>query len=103
MNDQAVSLMLCGCAGALLGAFFFGGLWYTVDRGLRSGMGAAWFLGSLVIRTAGVLGGFYLFTGFAGERLMACLGGFVAVQLLVGVVNRRTGPGKEASNHEDKP
>ena len=32
MSDAAM-LALAGCAGMLLGAAFFGGLWWTVRRG----------------------------------------------------------------------
>ena len=38
-------------AGALLGAFFFGGLWWTVQKGVTSEQPALWFLGSLLLRT----------------------------------------------------
>ena len=40
------------CAGALLGVFFFGGLWWTVQKGVASERPAFWFLGSLLVRTA---------------------------------------------------
>ncbi|MFT5934619.1 MAG: F1F0 ATPase subunit 2, partial [Hydrogenophaga sp.] len=43
----AVSLL----AGAALGGVFFGGLWWTVQRGANSPSPARWFLGSFVLRT----------------------------------------------------
>ena len=50
MSDiLAVALALS--AGALLGAFFFGGLWWTVQKGVTSERPTLWFFGSLVTRT----------------------------------------------------
>jgi hypothetical protein len=34
--NETVILVLAGSAGVLLGVFFFGGLWWTVRRGLSS-------------------------------------------------------------------
>ena len=59
MNDL-LALALAFVAGALLGAFFFGGLWWTVQKGVASERPAVWFLGSLLLRTAVILAGFYL-------------------------------------------
>ena len=41
--------------GALLGLFFYGGLWWTVLRGLSSSQPALWFLVSMGLRV-GVVG-----------------------------------------------
>ena len=42
-------LALALLAGRLLGAFFFGGLWWTVQKGVTSENPALWFLGSLLL------------------------------------------------------
>lgn len=68
-------------AGLGLGAFFFGGLWWTTRKALVSGRPAAWFMGSFVVRTGVTLGGFYLVAGDHWERLAACLFGFVAARM----------------------
>ena len=70
-------------AGALLGTFFFGGLWWTVQQGLTSEWPAVWFLGSLLIRTVVVLGGFYLVSQGNWQRLAVCLVGFVIARFVV--------------------
>jgi hypothetical protein len=36
MMNETVILVLAGSAGLLLGAIFFGGLWWTVRKGLSS-------------------------------------------------------------------
>jgi F1F0 ATPase subunit 2 len=82
MNDAAI-LVLAGGAGVLLGAVFFGGLWWTVRRGLSSKHPALWFLGSLVLRTGISLAGFYLVSGGQWDRLLACLLGFVVARFIV--------------------
>ena len=58
MSD-ILALALAFLAGALLGVFFFGGLWWTVQKGVTSERPALWFLGSLLLRTGMILAGFY--------------------------------------------
>jgi F1F0 ATPase subunit 2 len=76
-------------AGLSLGAFFFGGLWWTVIRGVSSQRPALWFFGSLLLRMSITLAGFY-FTGREHwERWLLCVLGFVIARL---AVNRFTRP-----------
>ena len=70
-------------AGALLGAFFFGGLWWTVQKGVSSESPALWFLGSVLLRTGVVLAGFYFVAQAHWSRLAACLLGFVIARVVV--------------------
>ena len=81
MNDTLM-LVLAGLAGGILGAFFFGGLWWTVRRGMASTQPALWFVGSLVLRTSVALGGFYIVGRGHWERLLMCLLGFVAARVV---------------------
>jgi F1F0 ATPase subunit 2 len=88
-------------AGVALGGFFFGGLWWTVRKGLSSRNPGRWFLGSLVLRVSVVLVGFYFVSGGRWERMLACLAGFVAGRLIVTRLTRPPGergarPEKEA-------
>ena len=69
--------------GLVLGALFFGGLWWTVGRALSSPQPALWFLASKLLRTAVVLGGFYEVGGGRWERWLLCLAGFVLSRLLI--------------------
>ena len=70
-------------AGLLLGAFFFGGLWWTVIRGVASKRPALWFFGSMLARTSIALAGFYFVGGENWERWALCLLGFVLARLVV--------------------
>ena len=78
-----VSLSLAVLAGSVLGAFFFGGLWWTIRRGLSSTRPVSWFFGSLLLRTGMVLIGFYYLLGDDWRRLLAGLLGFVIGRLIV--------------------
>jgi F1F0 ATPase subunit 2 len=102
MNDLW-PLALAWIAGIVLGAFFFGGLWWTVRKGIASPMPAFWFFGSLIIRMGGALAGFYFVAAGQWERLLVCLLGFVIARLIVtrltrSPVENRPGPA-EAARH----
>ena len=75
--------------GVLLGAIFYGGLWWTVRRGVSSKRVALWFFGSLLLRMGVALAGFYFVAGGHWERLLLCLLGFVIARI---VVTRLTRP-----------
>ena len=91
MTDWLI-LGLAGGAGVVLGVFFFGGLWWTVRRGLSTRRPALLFTGSLVLRLVVAAGGFYLVGGDDWRRLVACLAGFLLARWLVTRWTRRTVP-----------
>jgi F1F0 ATPase subunit 2 len=70
-------------AGVALGAIFFGGLWWTVGRGLASPQPALWFFGSMLLRMPVILTGFFLVGGENWQRWLACLLGFVIARFAV--------------------
>lgn len=82
MTD-ALPLLLSAAAGLLLGAIFFGGLWWTVRKGVSSQVPAFWFLGSLLARNGIAMLGFYLVSDSHWERLLSCLLGFVIARIAV--------------------
>ena len=81
--NETLSLALALVTGVLLGAMFFGGLWWTVRKGLSSRQPALWFLGSLLLRTSVALAGFYFIARGHWERLLVCLFGFIIARLIV--------------------
>lgn len=81
--NEALSLAFAVVAGFLLGAIFYGGLWWTVRRGVSSGRAALWFLGSMTLRMGFVLAGFYFVAGGDWLRLLLCLLGFVLARIVV--------------------
>jgi F1F0 ATPase subunit 2 len=70
-------------AGALLGAIFFGGLWWTVKYCLSGSNPAFWFLASLLLRTSLVLAGFYFTCPYGWQAVMLCLFGFLGARWAV--------------------
>jgi F1F0 ATPase subunit 2 len=89
MNNFLI-LALALFAGLLLGAIFFGGLWWTVRKGVAAKNAALWFLGSLLLRMAIVLAGFYFVGRGNWQRLMICLLGFVIARFIVMRLTRTT-------------
>lgn len=86
--NEFFPLAIAAAAGVLLGAFFFGGLWWTVRRGVSSDRPALWFFGSLLLRMSITLTGFYFVGQQYWERWLLCLLGFVLARLLVGLLTR---------------
>ena len=90
-------------AGLLLGALFFGGLWWTVIRAVSSQRPALWFFGSsLLLRMSITLAGFYFVGGDNWARWLLCLLGFVLARLVARWLTRSSGrnqtaPAQEAS------
>ena len=82
MTD-ALRLALALVTGLLLGAIFFGGLWWTVREGFSSKQPALWFFGSLLLRTSIALAGFYFIARGHWESLLVCLLGFVMARVIV--------------------
>jgi F1F0 ATPase subunit 2 len=81
--NETLTLALAAGAGVILGAVFFGGLWWTVQKGVASKQPALWFLGSLLLRMSIALAGFYFVSGGHWERLVLCLAGFVVARLVI--------------------
>ena len=81
--NEFVTLALTLVAGLLLGAIFFGGLWWTVRKGVSSKQPALWFFGSLLLRMSTVVAGFYFVGRGHWERLLLCLLGFIIARFIV--------------------
>ncbi|MGA2174878.1 MAG: ATP synthase subunit I [Verrucomicrobiota bacterium] len=101
--NETLTLALAWAAGGVLGAIFFGGLWWTVRKGVSSKQPALWFFGSLLLRMSIALAGFYFIGRGHWERLLLCLLGFVIARLVVTWLTRlpgenQTRPAQEASH-----
>ena len=82
MNEP---LILAGSllAGVLLGAFFFVGLWWTNRSRSPSQWSGLLFAGSLLVRMAVAVTGFYLVSHGDWRKLVACLTGFILARIAV--------------------
>jgi F1F0 ATPase subunit 2 len=87
--NETLSLAPALAAGGVLGTIFFGGLWWTIRRGVSSKQTALWFFGSLLLRMSIALAGFYFVSAGHWNRLLACLLGFIIARF---IVTRLTGP-----------
>ncbi|MBE0689599.1 MAG: ATP synthase subunit I [Anaerolineae bacterium] len=101
--NETLNLVLALVIGVLLGAMFFGGLWWTVRKGVSSTQPAFWFFGSLLLRMSIALAGFYFIGRGHWERLLLCLLGFVVARIVVTWLTRSPGepqtrPAQEASH-----
>ncbi len=81
--SEMILFSLALLAGILLGATFFGGLWWTVLKGVSAKQPALWFSISLLLRTGIALAGFYFVSGADWKRLLGCLLGFVIARIIV--------------------
>ncbi|MBE0602643.1 MAG: ATP synthase subunit I [Deltaproteobacteria bacterium] len=97
--NETVILAAALAAGLLLGAMFFGGLWWTVRKGVSSRQPAVWFSCSLLLRMGIALAGFHYVGRGHWARLLACLLGFAVARVLV---TRLTAPPAGRPNLPEK-
>lgn len=74
---DGLRVVLAFLAGTILGLFYFGGLWITVQRLPAARHPAMLTVGSFLGRTAITLAGFYLLMAGSLGNLLACLLGFL--------------------------
>lgn len=70
-------------AGFATGSFFFGGLWFTVQKGMAGKIPALWFVISFIIRMTVTLFAFYFLTEGTWQRLLLCFAGFLIARVVV--------------------
>ena len=95
--------ILAFIAGTAIGMVFFGGLWYTVKKLVQSKRPALLFLGSLILRIAITLTGFYFIAHDNWQRMLVCLLGFIASRFIVVHVtadNKKQLPSYKETFHE---
>jgi F1F0 ATPase subunit 2 len=85
---EAPVLVLALLAGVMLGAIFFGGLWWTIRWGISSKWAAVWFLCSLLLRTTIALAGFYFVSQEDWRKGLVCLFGFLIPRFLITLLFR---------------
>jgi F1F0 ATPase subunit 2 len=83
--------------GLLLGCLFFGGLWFTIKKGVHASRPGLLFLFSFVLRTALVLGVFYFLARESAICLILSAIGFMLSRPLVGYLTK---PVRKGGPHE---
>ncbi len=102
--NEILSLTLSVITGISLGVIFFGGLWWTIEKGIKSKRPGFWFSGSFLLRTGIILFGFSFIGKGHWQRMIACLLGFMMARVIVKWLTR---PGRkkhtqlaEEGNHD---
>lgn len=78
-----LAMVLALLAGVLLGVVFFAGLWWTIQIAVFSRNPGTLFVGSLMLRTAVALAGFYFVCQGDWRKLLACLFGFSVARVSI--------------------
>lgn len=97
--SESFMLLPAFMGGVLLGVVFYGGLWWTVRKGLASQRPALWFFISYLLRTAMIIVGLYAFSGGQWQRLLCCLLGCLFARFIV----IRLGKMAESGNLAERP
>ena len=87
--NELLDLAIALIEGALLGVFFFVGLWLTVRKLESFQPVALLFLASMLLRTGIVLLGFYFILGDNWQGLLAGLLGFSLAGIIIMRLTRR--------------
>ncbi len=87
--NEIINLLPALLAGIVLGWLFFGGLLFTVRLGLSSKRPHLLFFGSMVIRMAIVVVGFYYVGGDNWQKMIACLGGFLIARVIITQITKQ--------------
>ena len=93
---EMVTLVPALMGGVALGILFFGGLWWTVQKGVHSERPASWFFTSFLLRTTLVMAGLYYISSGHWPRLLVCLLGCIIGRLIVMRLSRLQKSGNEA-------
>ncbi len=95
-------LFLSLLGGGLLGLFFFGGLWWTVQKITGSGGPYLLFVASFIVRTTLVLGGFYLLLTVGWQYLLVAMAGFLVARTILAnkLKPHTTTAGKEGTSND---
>jgi F1F0 ATPase subunit 2 len=81
--NEWLSLLPALLAGLVLGVFYFGGLWLTVQRLSQARQPALLALGSLAGRLGVTMLGVYLVTGGQWAKIGVCLLGFFVMRTIL--------------------
>lgn len=88
-SSYLLQVALAAVSGAVLGLFYYGGLWWTVGRLQTAQQPGLLFATSFLVRTAVVVAGFLLVSQGDWLLIVVALVPFILVRL---VLTRRWGP-----------
>lgn len=102
---EILNLLLVFISGLVLGALFFGGLWFTVKKAIPSKTPAFWFLASFISRISIVLISFYYLSRASLQWLLVGFLGSITARFIVIRITKMYDKNqlqlkKEEANHE---
>lgn len=105
--SEVLYMILSCITGLMLGAIFFGGLWFTVKKIVNARMPALWVLSSFVFRAGITLLGFYYISLGNWHRLLICVFGFIVARFVViyftKSIDEKKIQLKKEADHETQP
>ncbi len=93
--------VVAGLSGLLLGVFYFGGLWLTVQKMSQMERPLLFLAGSFIVRTAVVLLGFYWVSNGRIELLAVSLIAFLIARF--GITRTQLNPERKGKRHGHQP
>ena len=84
-TNDILEIAAAAAAGLALGAFYFGGLWWTVRRLPGARHPAVLLLASFLLRGTVLVAGVLAASGGRWRRVAACLAGLLLVRLAAGL------------------
>ncbi len=86
--NELVHHIIVFIAGLSIGLIFFGGLWLTVQKAIRSKIPALWFSISFIVRMGITLLGFFFVTDGKIASLILCTVGFALARLVITLLTK---------------
>jgi len=96
-ESMVFHLSVAFVAGLLLGLFYFGTLWLTLQHLARTRRPALLTVGGFFVRTGLTLLGFFIVMAGQWERAIACMVGFLVMRKFM---TYRYGPMKQAASQK---
>lgn len=87
--NEILGIAIAIIIGICLGVIFFGGLWWTVEKGIGSKRPGLWFFLSFLLRVSIALVGFYFVGNHHWQRMIVSLIGFVLARTLVTLLTKK--------------
>ena len=81
--NEIINIVPAFFAGIILGILFFGGLWLTIQKGMRTKYPSLVFMASFVLRISVTLAGFYFVCSNSWEKMITCLAGFIIARMII--------------------
>ncbi|ERM82257.1 hypothetical protein P872_18920 [Rhodonellum psychrophilum GCM71 = DSM 17998] len=81
--DEIINFAWGFIGGWVLGIFFFGGLWWTVNKAIAAKKPGFWFIGSFLVRTSITVFGFYYLSQGSWQTVLFGILGFLIARHLI--------------------